>query len=238
MVRLVRSVLCLLVVAVGGVAGAPPAQAASGSLSIASGVIWSDCRQYAFTYQLALDPGTTYWNLETRVLGPDGLEVSSDYIYSSAYPPSGTSSFQVCGGELPGRWSLVATMEYDVGDTSHTAQLPVAYFDMRLPKTVTTLKVSDKTLRLNQAFTFTVKVKDERPTGYFGTSYASVRLERRSSGKWVTVKGSRTATNEKGVAKLKFRWKTKGSAKVRAVTKSTYAHAGSVSNVLKLRNVR
>lgn len=240
MLRLVRSALVGVLLACSTVLVTATLASANsmGTVSTTNGTIWSDCRQQTFNYALSLAPGTTYWNLEVTVLGHDGLERASDYLYKSGYPSTGTSTFQVCGGAAPGQWTLTATLNYEIGDSPYSTQLPPAHFSMRLPNTRTSLRASDRTLRHNQVFTFTIKTQDERPAGYFRTEYASVRLQRKSAGVWKTVRGGKTTTNGDGVAKLKFRYVTRGTSRVRAITVGDRYYADSTSSVVRLKKAR
>lgn len=231
-----RRALSLLLFIGGLVAVAPTAHAAGGSFSSASGVLYNDCRQHPYNYSVDVPAGTRSWSVDVVVLGPDGIEAASDFIFDDSNAPVGTSSFQVCGGELPGTWTMTGTLEYSDQDfNSFTTAMPSATFNMRLPHTRTKLKVSDRTPRYNQKVTFKVRSRDERVTGYFPNQYAEVRLQSRRKGRWVNVRGSKTSTNGRGVAKISYKWNLRRSAKVRAVTVPTTAYASSRSKPVKIR---
>lgn len=237
MSHLRRAVSALLLLS-GLVVLSPAAEAAgSGSVAAAGGVIYSDCRDHAYMYDLQLPSDTESWDLEVSVLGPDGLEHTSDYVYDDGwYTGAGVSSFQVCGGAMPGRYTLQAVLTtYDYDYNPSAELLPTASFDMRLPFTRTKLTVSNRTPRFNQVVTFKVKTKDERVNGYYATEYPDVRLEVRRDGQWRKVKGSKTMANGVGVAKIKYRWNVRSAVKVRAVTIGDDYYAASVSSAVTVK---
>lgn len=231
-----RSLLpALLLLSSIGLSPAAHAVEAGGSVAGNDGVLHQDCRQHPYSYALSIPEDAESWDLEVTVLGPDGLEDTSDYLSDGAYETSGVATFQMCGGGMPGLYTLTATLtHYDADYNRVTTELPAASFSMRLPYTRTALSVSDRTPRYNQAVTFKIKTVDERPNGYFATPYATVRLQSRRDGRWVNVTGSKTTTSSTGVATLRFRWNTRATVKVRAVTLRDDYYSASTSRTLKI----
>ena len=179
---------------------APPAEASvAGTIGNGSAVLYEGCRYWSIPYLLSVDPGVDYWNLSLSIKGPDGIEDFSDYLYSSEYPSSGSAQVQVCSIDDPGTYTVEATGEFTDYDTDQdgTYTLPSSTFNVRQPKSKTTLKV--KQLPQNK-MRLTVTVKDERPNGFFPSEYADVKLQAFKGGRWVTAHSGTGYTDEKGVA--------------------------------------
>ena len=211
-------ILTVLAVLGGAILVAPPSHA-SGSISASSGVLYDDCRMHPYTYSLSLPPGTDSWSMSVSAVGPDGTEEASDYVYDDV--TTGTGGLQFCGGELPGAYQLVADVEYTDYDASGggtTTERFTATFSMRLPMTKTRLRVSDRTPRYNSVVRFVIRTKDERPSGYFPTSTAWVRLQVRAQGRWRNVRGAKVLTDSRGKAVLAYRWDVRRRLTLRALT--------------------
>jgi hypothetical protein len=115
----------LLLVAGLGVINPAAHAAGTGSVSASGGVLYSDCRQHAYTYALSLPADTASWNLDVTVLGPDGLYSAGDFLYDDADPATGVADFQLCGGELAGLYTITATLTtYDADYTESATALP------------------------------------------------------------------------------------------------------------------
>jgi hypothetical protein len=72
-----------------------------------------------------------------------------------------------------------------------------------------------------------VKVRGERPNGFFPTDFATVRLEKFESGRWVTVRRSQGDTDDGRYAQTYLRPSKR--LKVRAVTVKGDHYSGSTS---------
>jgi hypothetical protein len=215
---------------VAGLWSAPAHAAASGSLTANSGgVLYDDCRDVAVgTYSVAVTPDVDHWNLDIDITAPDGTHEAGNFFSSFFDPASGTIEAFFCGSEMPGTytisgsgvWSDYETNRYDVPYT-----VPAATFKMRQPKSKTTAKGKQG----NRAtYVINVTVKDERPNGYYPTDFATVKLQKRVRGNWVSVSGAKDYTDSKGRASFKV--STSGPPyKVRAVTPKSGRLAKSVS---------
>lgn len=216
-----------------------PAQAAGeGTVSMSPVVLYESCGMHPFTYQIARPASDNYWNMDFKLVGPDGIEVSTNYEYGPQVGTvQGTADFQICRyPNLPGTYTVTGTGEScptagsDVCTTITVAPYTVS---VRLPMTRTTIKASTLRPSKGQVVRFVVKVTDERPTGYFATSSAKVQLQRKVGAAWKAVRGSATSTS-RGRAVIKSRY-TGGVVKVRAITKVTDELTGSTSKPVVLR---
>lgn len=174
--------------------------------------------------------------MDVTAYGPDGTSEASDFVYDDI--STGVGGLQFCGYELAGNYQLVADIEYSdydaVGSGTSTERLTTT-FAMRQPLSRTRLKVSTKTPRYNAPVRFIVNSSDERPSGYFPTSYASVRLQKRVGSRWVNVRGGKGSTDSRGREVMTFRWNVRGRMAVRAMTLNSSAAQGSVSSPITLR---
>lgn len=189
-----RTLLLGLTVALAAALGISPAAAAVDQLRVKDGVLYSGCREHSYTYNLPVPEYADDWSADVIIYGPDGLEVASDYLYSGT--GRGTSSFQVCGSENAGRWTIKATGEwYDYDYNSYSFSARGAAFKMRAPTTRATL-AARRVAR--GVYSLRVSVRDERPKGFFPTEYADYVLQTRRGARWVTVPGTKDWTNERG----------------------------------------
>lgn len=151
--------------------------AASGSISAGDGVLYDDCRAHPYSFAITPPPGTDSWSMDVTAYGPDGTSEASDFVYDDI--STGGGELQFCGYELPGQYELVAEIEYSdydaTGSGTSTERLTTT-FAMRQPMTRTSLKVSSRRPSFNASVRFVITAKDERPSGYFPTSYTTVRL--------------------------------------------------------------
>lgn len=231
-----------------------PAEAATGSLSSANGVLYSSCRNHAYHYSvpsgvlsaLAADPEYSSWDLDVTLYGPDGQESGGDYLYGDATsgdPTSGNSTVQICGGlDIPGRYTISAIAEWSYWDASDnyiegSSSLPAAHFTMRRTQSRTAVRVSDRTPRRNQVIRITSMTTDERPAGFFRSQYATVRLQHRVGGVWRSYRraGFKAMTNSRGV----HTWRvvlTDRRATIRVATVAQDSgYAGSHSRAVTIR---
>lgn len=215
------------------------ADVVGGGVSAADGVLYPGCVQHPVSYTLSVPPGAQYWNLSITAYGPDGLEAGSAYLSKFlGDATTGTETLQFCPlSDGPGAYRIVPTGEwtdYDYHD--HVFTLPSTTVTMRSPATATSIRVSPRHPRKGAVFKVVVQVSDERPAGYFPTSYAEVVLQyRRGSGAWQKARKGRARTDGEG--RLVYRYRFDGKpAQLRAVTASSWReYDGSVSRSVRLR---
>jgi len=229
-----------LVLVVAGAVGLTSAAHATGApaatISIGNGVLYSDCRDHAFSYAVTVPAGSTSWTLDVTAYGPDGLESGSEYLYGSDDNPTpGAGDFFFCAGMMAGTYTIQTVFEWTDQDYNSysTAVAPVS-FTMRKPFTRTTLAASTTNPDYGQRVKLKVTSKDERPAGYFASDYAKVRVQRYTSGEWATIKGGRL-TIELGKAVMRYRFASTGREKFRAVTVPHTRLSGSTSTKVVLR---
>jgi hypothetical protein len=232
--RLLTLVLCSALAVTALNWGAPPAHAATSSVSGVSGVIYDTCSYHRFRY--AIDPAKAAydWSLEVRAIDPRGVEVSSSWLWKDeGDPPSGTTSgddgLQICSSEIPGTWRLEAELNFYGGPYTDEA-LPTTSFTMRKARSRASLSVNDSSARYGQRLRFASRVTGEFPTGYFALSWETVRLQKRTASGWQTI--ARTTTNENGVARFAITWKERRRKAIRVVANPGTPYVGSVSRTL------
>jgi hypothetical protein len=173
----------------GSLAVGGPAQAGDDNLRASDGVL-HECAYHPYSYS-STDAAIAYtWSMDVIVRGPDGLEVTNDYLYDE--PATGTGRFQLCSGDPAGRYTLTATGEACDSDYNcYNFSLPGSTFRMRKPRTKTFLTATPTNAHKGQVVKFKVTSKEERPRGYFPNEYATVKLQIRHGGKWKLIRGSR-----------------------------------------------
>jgi hypothetical protein len=212
--------------------GAPNA-----AISTDNGVLYSGCRMHHFSFVVTVPAGSTHWNLDVDVYGPDGLEVSGDYLYGSTDNPSpGTGSVQICASELAGTYAFSTSFEWSDQDyTDHSTTLAPVRFTMRRPSTRTSIAASTTNPRYGQVVTLRVTSRDERPAGYFANRYGVVRIQRLVAGRWVTLRGGQLTTGSYGTASKRYRFVSRHRERFQAVTLTNPYYTRSASPGLVLR---
>lgn len=209
-----------------------PAYAANEvTISMTGGVLYDDCGYYGFSYAAAIPAGYgPYWNMDLQLLGPDGNEAASAYVYGEA--SGGSDDFFLCESpNLAGTYSIRGTGEAcdaDYDCLPITAAPGTVTF--RLPKTRTSLIAKPRRAAKGQVVRFIITSTDERPTGYFGTSYATVKLQAKRNGSWRNI--DKAMTSDRGRVVVRTRY-TGGRVAVRAVTLGDSDRTGSTSRILK-----
>jgi hypothetical protein len=193
-------------------------------------VLYSDCRDNPIAYSVQPTPDVSHWNLTINVLAPDGTSVGGAFLSSYFDPPTGSFNLYTCGSEMPGTYTVQGTGDYEgADDITRTWQLTPSTFLVRAAHTRT--KLIKKPLG-DGVYSLRVRVKDERPAGYFATDYAKVRLEKLDHGKWRRVpRISISVSDGRGSVRVS----TKSLVKIRAVTAAAYNYADSVSRPVTLR---
>lgn len=225
-----RHVLTITMLALTSLVGFAAPASAVGSMSVGDGVLYDDCRDHPYFFSVLPPAGTDSWSMDVTAYGPDGTSQASDFVYDDI--STGSGGLQFCGYELAGRYELVAEIEYtdyDAAGSGVSTERLTSTFAMRQPYTRTRLQVSTRSPRYNSAVRFTVKTTDERPSGYFPTSYAEVRLQTRVGSKWVNVRGAKGYTDSRGRDVMTYRWNVRGRIAVRATTLGSSSTAGSTS---------
>ena len=214
-----------------------PASAADGYTNAETVTLYKGCRYWDISYSVTLPPETDSWSLDISVLGPDGVETGSDYVYGdSAYDASGTAEHHVCSFQDAGRHTVEAIGEWcDYDYDCYPVTLPRSSFIVRPTKTRTTLTSSPRNPSYNKRITFHVRVRDERPNGrFFPSDGVDTILQVKARGKWVKVRQGNFFVYD-GKDSLTYRWNVRGTSKFRALTKKQDNLAKSVSNVLTVR---
>ena len=228
----------LLVVALIALAGptlfVPPASAdGEVSVIVSNGVIYDSCDYYPYSYTPPF--GYDNWSIDFQLIGPDGNEVDTDYAYDGE---TGATQFFICESpNLAGTYQVQGLGEAcDADYNCVTITSAPASFSLRLPKTRTKLKVEPPQPVRDEVVRFIITTQDERPAGYFVTSYADVRLQARTEdGSWRNIKKSKTSTDSQGRAVLKYRFNV-DRARVRAVTLEDDDYKGSKSDPVTVKS--
>jgi hypothetical protein len=217
----IRAVAVSIVAALGivGGAGVSPAIAESGSITVGDGVLY-ECADHPYTYSLDLPEDTESWSMDVTVRSEDGLEATSDYVYDQP-GLAGTSEFQLCPSDGPGAYTLNATVAYYNSDYDRsTIDLPVAIFAMRLPMTRTAMTAAVRPNRPKKLKVVVLRTRttDERPNGYFQTSYPDVVIEYQQAGAWRTLPNVDVSPGRDGKGVARFTWPIGKQAILRAHT--------------------
>jgi hypothetical protein len=220
-----------LAVLLAPLAAATPAHAVNEvTLTMAGGVLYDSCADHDFTYSATLPTGYgPYWNMDVELVGPDGNVTATSYLYGQS--PTGTDSLFLCDSpNLPGTYTIRGTGEMDGPNyTDVPISAAPSTVTFRLPKTRTLVKATPKRPAKGQVVRFVITSKDERPAGYYGTSYAGVKLQVKRNGSWRTFDS--TMTNDSGRVVVKGRYSGRRVA-VRAVTTGHSDRTGSTSRII------
>jgi hypothetical protein len=215
---------------------AAPAHAdysAVGSVSASNAVLYEGCHDIPYALNLRTTLGDS-WSIDVSLLGPDGLEVSGDFVYSDSPTPDG---LQVCGNlHNPGRYTITAIGEYYDTSSGRTSKfdLDPTQISVREPVSTVAAKAASKRVKKGRTVKVTARVRDERPNGRFPTSYAKVRLEEKRKGRWVWLRGSVEYTNQAGKATLDYRGTGK-KRQLRVAVLSNGIYSGSTSKAITLK---
>jgi len=232
-----RGIVAALVLALCCVGAPARADTGSGTVSGINGVLYDDCLSHPYRYTVTVPDGAGYWDLRVSLRGPDGHETATDFV---ALPgPSGTSAFDyLCPpDDLYGTYTIRARLEWgpDEETVDQGTQLADAHFSMRKPRTRTSLSVSTHRPAYGQVVIYRIFTRDERPGGYYPTSFAWVFLQRRVDGHWVRVRGSRTLTHSTGRVRLRLRYLHHHKPmRYRAVTEPSSRFSRSASPSIRL----
>jgi len=234
-----RLVIGALVTVLAGVAAPVHASTTYGSTSGVNGVLYDDCVDQAYHYTVDVPPDAGYRAVRSSLIAPTGKVVRTDYVAPDANQASGTSTLRICRPADPfGTYTIRARVEWGP-DAEHpdqfSAQLADAHFSMRKPRTRTSLAVSTHQPAYGQVVIYRIFTRDERPGGYYPTSFAWVFLQRRVDGHWVRVRGSRTLTHSTGRVRLRLRYLHHHKPmRYRAVTEPSSRFGRSVSPSIRL----
>jgi hypothetical protein len=211
----------------------PAQQAASATASAPRGVLYNTCVDHLADYAVSLDSPSSPWFLSLGYTAPDGTPLESNYASSTfGDPMSGVMAIRVCGDTAdPGTFTLSGRLQYDVIKSTPVAPTT---FTLRNPFTNTAARPSTGNPRKGQKVTVKVLSRDEMPGGYERKDDATVLLQHKTAKGWTKVRGSRTATDDKGRARIAVRY-TGGRLKLRAVTKGSADWDRSHSRRIVLR---
>lgn len=230
-----RTALLGLLAALLPLTAVTPASAANElSTSMPGGVLYEGCGYHEYSYSAALPPGYTYrWEMDMQLLGPDGLEVDTDFLYTSE-GLAGVADFFICDSpNLAGTYTIQGAGEACNSDYMcvpiTTAPSTTTF---RLPQSRTMLRAKPTRPAKGQVVRFRVESQDERPTGYFGSPYATVKLQINRGGAWRTFE--KDSTNDSGKVMFKARYSGR-PVRVRAVTESNSDITGSMSRTIRIR---
>jgi hypothetical protein len=234
MKRLLVVVLALVLAAL---ALSAPAQAVGrGSVTGIDGVLYDDCLDYDYRYQVLVPEGVETWYLEVEARGPDGRVSDTDFV--DRPDPTGVSTFFLCSPPVDryGTYTIHATFTWVYSSNATGSEVfPDANFTLRKPFTRTRLSVSTRRPAFGQLVTYRIMALDERPAGYLPTAFTWVHLEKRRDGHWVRVRGSRALTHANGRVKVRIRYlHHHHRMRIRAITERTPKLRRSVSPVVRL----
>ena len=234
-----RASALVITVLLSSVGLAAPASAGPYDVTVTSGpgAIFADCTEHPFSYSVTPPEGASSWNIELAIQAPDGTNGGSVYVGPSS-PTTGVATESFCPEQsLPGTYTVTGiyeVLEFNGGMIADFTRTPVTpfTFDLRLPATEVTAKVSDKTPKVGQRVKVNVKVADERPAGgFFGTSGAGVQLQRLRGDRWVGVSRTKEFTGSAGTVQLRFRHAWKGKTRFKVVADLGYLGKVSSSNI-------
>ena len=73
------------------------------------------CHGYHYRYRI--NPPSSDWHLETRLLNPNGRKIAADLFHFDSDPRRGRATFRVCGASTrPGRHTIRAKVTFDAND--------------------------------------------------------------------------------------------------------------------------
>jgi hypothetical protein len=226
-------------------------------LIVNSGVNYEGCNEVPYSLKPLSDWGSaqshamgnvygTYnYQVDMKVIGPDGTEADSRSVTRSADDisqyGSDTDHFFVCGGA--GNYSVQATGNWCWVNYKPTTapqycqrisfQKP---FSLRAAKTEVTVKAAKSYRISSKPLKVTASVSIERSTGMFGLDSADVKLQYKRGGKWVNY--GKSSTGRSGLVKFSVRFADTGAFQLRAVVASDEDHAGSTSKPIKVKVAR
>ena len=228
-------------------------------LLVTSGVTYESCNDIPFSLKPLSDWGSaqshamgnvygTYnYEVDLKVIGPDGTEASSRTVYRSADDQTqigdDTGDFFSCDGagtyvvQASGYWCWVNYTPTTGPQHCQTVAFTKS-FSMRAAKTTTTVKPASKTFDMSKSksLKFVSVLKVERSTGTFAFADEVVALQYRKGTRWVKWDTAYTDSQGKGVFKVRFA--DPGKFKFRAMTKAGDTFAGSTSPVVTVQVVR
>jgi hypothetical protein len=224
--RLALAVVVPALVTAGSLAGAAPASAAvSGTTSTADVVLYQHCQEHPITYDVSVDPGTTYWRLEIQVFDAKG-DTSQGHVLTSADSPThGIVTWSFCGSETPGTFTVRGSGFYEnLPGLQIAFSLPDTRFEVRPMTTRTTLT---RRPAAHGRYQLDVSVRQQSEHGFERANGIPVRLEKRTPGGWRRVSGlSLTTVRGKALATVRQ------PGAYRAVVSSAGNHGASTSHVV------
>lgn len=211
-----------------------PEPVQSGSLTIASGVLYDDCLAYPYGYTVTVSDDQPTWNLVVDAVHVDGRVVTGDFIPGRG-SATGAGDIQFCGGlDEPGAHTLVGKLVDFTGRIPDVPLSPVA-FTMRKAYTRTKIvSVSERRARPGQRVAIKVTSEEEHPGTYRQNTADTVALQVKRKGDWKRLPGSRGYTDNDGRAKVRIRFRGK-KLRIRAVTPANSAYQASYSRAITIK---
>jgi hypothetical protein len=228
MLSLRRVALPVLLAAASLGVAAPSSADVTGTTTVPDVVLYRHCQRVPITYQLQIGPLTLPWWVEFQVADPEG-NLSEGTVLNSATSPatSGTFTYQFCGSETPGTYTLLAGVRYSPVDV-FSANLPSTTFQVRPP--ATRARLAEKSLGHGR-YQLTTRVREEKEHGFGPANGVPVRLERLVSGQWKKVRGvTLTTVHGRAVARIEGH----RGQRLRAVVPALDNVAGSTSGTVTL----
>lgn len=214
-------------------ATAAPAQAVTQyTFTGPSGVLYSACNDYAYTFSTT---PATYVTWQLEVTDPDGLHADSIFEITA----SGTGSIYMCGGvSKVGTYNVTGTLKRCFGTYSCDTTPVTSSFTLVTPATQTELKASPTKVQYEDRVKLKVQTYDQVPAGFAPSDTApSVVFEAELNGKWKKLPKGKVDCDSKGVAVAKYIWNFRGTVQVRAVRRGSMEGAPSTSKVVKVKTV-
>lgn len=256
-----RLVIASTAVLTAGLTLAAPAEADvtdPNMLQVSNGVTYEGCNDIPFSLKPLSDWGSaqshamgniygTYnYEVNLRVIGPDGTEADTHTVYRSADDTRSIGEdadhFFSCAGagnylvQATGYWCWVNYKMATNPDKCQSVSFQKT-FSMRAAMTTTSLKGAAKTYMISRKpFKFTASTTIERSTGTFAFADAPVRLQYLKGSRWVTYKTA--YSNSSGSASFRVKFSGTGSFKFRTQVLADDDYASSKSAPVRVRVTR
>ena len=206
----------------------PAAADVTGTTTVPDVVLYDHCQQVPISYDLQVAPLTLPWWVEFQIADPQGY-VSEGVVLNSAAnaATSGTFTYQFCGSEKPGTYTVLAGVRYSPVDL-FSANLPSTTFEVRPAATKTTAK--SRALGHGR-YQLRARVRDQDETGFGKAKGVTVLIQRLVHGEWKKLHGTTlTTVNGKVTTTISGRPGTK----VRAVVPARHNYGASASRPVTL----
>lgn len=203
-------------------------------IEIHDDVLYPGCGSIYYSIQPPeLPPNTDNWTVDLVITDENGAEVSTDQTYAAPGEDS-FDSFFLCSEEGPGVFTVRGDGNVYLDDEDYT-NIPFTFedtFELRRPTSLVSLSARPANPKPNTTVRLTAQVLVEDHGGPDAGAFATVALQRRSDGRWVTV-GKPALADQAGKAVLSYRYR-KGKIQLRArATLEDYTPSVSPTVVLR-----